>query len=1352
MRKIAFALMLMLASVSSASANYVPSYEGGGSGTDSGDALWIVTASDLARLRNSVNDGEETPGRYYVLSQDIHITDTRWEPIGNQYFWRTFRGHFDGNGKTIHIQIRELPDDDAYINSMDRALFGSITADTSSEGANIYSVRNLKVSGIAEGYSAAGIVSLLSSGIIEGCTVSADIAVYERDVKDKLGLPKINAGGIAAIMRGGTIRSCDFIGNVYAESRTLYPAVAGGITGGMMGGKIADCTVKSYSTIAVDATYTGDSSYSYLSAGGIAGFASLSASSSSGSDSITGCVFEGGEITSPLYAGGITGYTTGGRYTNNTIGEDTRICGGKSAGGIIGTLASSGYIYSNDVQGGIVSADSQAAGGIVGVLANGTVQNNASSATIRGNATYKGGVIGVVSSSTDNISSNRYKGADYGIGNLSSDTGCTKLDDSGLYFVTPATLPSAIEGEPYSYTIELSQAATVNLTPISSWMSPTMNATNTAVTLSGTPDSTDVGETSFTLTANSGSLTSSRTFTINVTQQLYIDDFDSVSAVEGEYVRISPDVIAQGNDISGVSFTWAASGLPSWLSIDASSGLISGIADATGTYDVAIQATPDNGLSPATASITIYVSPELDVTDISPLPDGRVARSYAHTMTPNLDSSATLAWSVSGSLPDGLSLDVNTGKLYGTPTKEGDYTFTIHADSGNVSSQKTFTLTIAPAIIITTTELPYAFIGEFYSQDLTTDVSSGTSIEWEISSSFPAGLSFDDGRIAGIVSDDGSVVGDYTFNVKITAGGYTNSKDLTLNAVCFKFSPDVLPGAVYGAEYSHDLTQYLEISGVSEDLITWSADELPAGLTLSESGDISGIPTVSGDYEFAVRAILLGDYFIEEVCKLTVYDSVTVVVSEDFAYTLQKSVEVSSCGFTISPDVLAFEWSVSGNFPGGLSLGSDTGIITGTPSEAGVYEFTVQAKAGDYTVSEDFTLEVIDFFISSISQLPEVATGHLYSFKFTAQGLSDDLIIWSADKDELPEGLTFYNSGVLVGTTQAEGTYTFTVEAMSGAFKASQEVTLIVSTPITIKTDSILPNAAKGVSYSLALSNDIPSGRSQSWQVIRGTLPGGLSLDAETGVISGIPETAGIYPFTVQVTAGKTASKDFTLSVLGISTSPDIVLPDATKGEPYSYQLSADITAGDSESPIWAVNSGTLPEGLTLSASGLLAGTPMQAGTTAFNVSAFVSNNVSSDLTLTLTVNPSDEDSSDKAVNIITSYLPLGEIGKEYSARLEANPSGASWTLSGDTLPTGLTLNADGTISGIPTQTGSFIFRVKASYPSYTDGEIQLTISVTQDNGGYSVIIGSSGGGCDSGMGTATLLLSFMAVIAKRKR
>ncbi|MBR0258508.1 MAG: putative Ig domain-containing protein, partial [Synergistaceae bacterium] len=151
-------------------------------------------------------------------------------------------------------------------------------------------------------------------------------------------------------------------------------------------------------------------------------------------------------------------------------------------------------------------------------------------------------------------------------------------------------------------------------------------------------------------------------------------------------------------------------------------------------------------------------------------------------------------------------------------------------------------------------------------------------------------------------------------------------------------------------------------------------------------------------------------------------------------------------------------------------------------------------------------------------------------------------------------------------------------------------------------------------------------------------------------------------------------------------------------------------------------------------------------------VSAFVSNNVSSDLTLTLTVNPSDEDSSDKAVNIITSYLPLGEIGKEYSARLEANPSGASWTLAGDTLPTGLTLNADGTISGIPTQTGSFIFRVKASYPSYTDGEIQLTISVTQDNGGYSVIIGSSGGGCDSGMGTATLLLSFMAVIAKRKR
>lgn len=66
---------------------------------------------------------------------------------------------------------------------------------------------------------------------------------------------------------------------------------------------------------------------------------------------------------------------------------------------------------------------------------------------------------------------------------------------------------------------------------------------------------------------------------------------------------------------------------------------------------------------------------------------------------------------------------------------------------------------------------------------------------------------------------------------------------------------------------------------------------------------------------------------------------------------------------------------------------------------------------------------------------------------------------------------------------------------------------------------------------------------------------------------------------------------------------------------------------------------------------------------------------------------------------VTTTELDDGEVGVAYSESLSVDMDlpNASWSLSGGALPDGLTLNADGTITGTPTTAGTFTFTVKAT-------------------------------------------------------
>ena len=296
----------------------------------------------------------------------------------------------------------------------------------------------------------------------------------------------------------------------------------------------------------------------------------------------------------------------------------------------------------------------------------------------------------------------------------------------------------------------------------------------------------------------------------------------------------------------------------------------------------------------------------------------------------------------------------------------------------------------------------------------------------------------------------------------------------------------------------------------------------------------------------------------------------------------------------------------------------------------------------------------------------------------------------------------------------------------------------------TITTTS-LPNGIVGTAYGqwLTATGTTPI----TWSLVSGNLPTGLSLSS-AGAISGTPATAGIFNFTVKaenIVGNNTKALSITITA---PEAPPVItttsLPGGLIGTAYSEQLAATGTT-----PItWTLASGSLPTGLTLYGSGIISGTPTANGTFTFGVQAINSaGSNTKELSIAVTTTA-------VAPTITTTSLPDGKTGTTYSTQLEATGSAPiAWSLENGTLPTGLTLYGNGTVSGMPTVAGTFSFTVKATnsagnatkalaikiedgvgiseneisgiriYPNPTTGELRIEIADQARNDGSDVRI-----------------------------
>ena len=218
----------------------------------------------------------------------------------------------------------------------------------------------------------------------------------------------------------------------------------------------------------------------------------------------------------------------------------------------------------------------------------------------------------------------------------------------------------------------------------------------------------------------------------------------------------------------------------------------------------------------------------------------------------------------------------------------------------------------------------------------------------------------------------------------------------------------------------------------------------------------------------------------------------------------------------------------------------------------------------------------------------------------------------------LPPGLSLSDAGVISGTPTTTGSYQFTVKATDTSTPAStgsQPYMLqVAQATVTITlSPATLPDATAEAadSQQITAAGGTPP---YSFSVTSGILPPGLSLDASTGVIGGIPTTAASYQFTITATDSSatpsTGSKAYTLQITPAAvtlTLAPATLPDATTSwecpaVPYQKTIMA---SGGTAPYSFSVTRGTLPPGLSLDpGTGLISGTPTTQGNYTFTITA----------------------------------------------------------------------------------------------------------------------------------------------------
>ncbi len=813
----------------------------------------------------------------------------------------------------------------------------------------------------------------------------------------------------------------------------------------------------------------------------------------------------------------------------------------------------------------------------------------------------------------------------------------------------------------------------------------------------------------------------------------------------------SQPMLVLGGTGNYTSWTTSAPVYPG-LSVNAASGLITGAPTNTGPASTLWTVT-DSGGNTLNNNVSIDAASNVSTTVqlFGGPPAGAVVPTFGVYFVSAYGGAAPYTITPLTPLPPGVFLqpDVGSDLILIFPQSAGALTFTLQVkDSNGVTGARTYSVTATDFNASVPGSLPDGSVGVPYSQPLV--VLGSASPVWAVAagSALPAGLSVSAG---GVISGTPTATGNYSFILTLTDATGSESYTVTLRVSSLAIAgPATLPVAVAGTAYTQ-LAPLATMTAAAGSGLTWTATGLPGGMSITPAGLIIGVPGSAGQFSVTFT-VTDGVSPMSRAFQLYVRQANPTQLDYPIAGATLPDAVLNRVYFqSLLPDGGAppYTWSVAAGsaLPPGLSLtisGTDssllhvppgTTVLLGQPSAAGHYTFSLTATdSASSQVTRTFTLNVTPLSLSqSLFGLPRAIVGTPYSQQLAISGgTAPYTFILSATSpafDTLPPNLTMSSSGLISGTPTSTGIYEFKVTVTDAAGQTlNQSLTLTSTAPSGLYFNA---GSLYGLYVGHGFMQLVTTGGGSSPEALytssvsSGTLPPGVTAG---GVFQGVPSAPGIYTFTLRVTDTSNASNfaehtyttvvsSMQLLTPGQGGETSLGLPAGQAGSPYSYAFGVAGGTGPytfTESPL-----NPLPPGLTLSAAGVLSGTPQQTGV--FNLSPIVTDAAGSANQLTysgaipLVITPAG-----KAAPLITNPfgdLPSASLDAPYIVPLDRLVSGGTppytWADPAATLPSGLAIypGANGVssfIGGIPTA------------PGLSAAPISLLVS---DSGGQSLTV-----------------------------
>lgn len=825
--------------------------------------------------------------------------------------------------------------------------------------------------------------------------------------------------------------------------------------------------------------------------------------------------------------------------------------------------------------------------------------------------------------------------------------------------------------------------------------------------------------------------------------------------------------VAASGVVGASTYSIASGALPADLSLNASTGAITGTPKAsdvgTANFSVSVTDAYGDAATSGNMSIAIAAAPAITFTGSVPA-TGTYNVAFSGSAAASGGAGA-LTYSISaGALPADLSLNASTGAISGNPSKVADvgvFNFTVQAaDAYGDSATQSYTLTVSYAAMnITASTLPTGYVNGLYpNQTLAATGGTGvaTNYSWQVSGgALPGGLSLSTaGVISGTISNT-TTTGAYNFTVKVTdtvanISGTANFS-ITVDAGV-SITTSSLPTGYVGSAYTSTTLQASGGTGTGYQWIVTGGTNLPSGLTLSLGGVLSGTPANPGTTSVTFQVADSVGNTATASLSITVDAGVSVtapVLNSAYPGTAYTSAAFSASGGTNT----GFTWSwaaASGStLPNGLSINSSTGIISGTPVNAGTSSVTSSVvvtatdsvgNKGSATVS--ITIEAT-LTITTSTTLPSGTAGVAYSQALAASGGSGTGYSWSTDSAGTTSlagvGLALAVNGTITGATPTLGTATFTATV-----KDTENHTTNATFTVTINNQlkispTTLPAGDQGSAYSQTLTASGGSGSGYTFTATSSNLSNfSLTLGTD-GSITGTPSQSGTASFTANVkdSANNTATQAYTITINGALTLPNpnpASLPGGYVGVSYTGDVAA---SGGSGNYCYSVLSGLPADGLSAPANNslcgyvapsfLVSGTPTAAATVTFTLK--VTDGTGASIIKIYTIDVTTP-TAPSLPTPSTSVPGSATNGQSYTASIVASGGVGptyTWTVNGSTtlgalgasgLASQFSVSSSGSstlaITGNPTATGSVTFtaQVKDNTTGLTSSTQTYTIQV----------------------------------------